>query len=277
MTNDDRRILRVGVAQLEVELCERTANMRRLEAWMERNVVPSAHPTAIALPELWDVGYCLDRAKAFADPDGAEVSAFLCELARKYHVWFASGSALVSEGENFYNRTYIVDPTGRIVETYDKVHLLPFITSEVGILTGGTRPALYEIESAPCGSIICYDIRFPEWVRVYALSGIDVLFVCGEWVEARMDLWRTMLRAHAIENTVYIVGVNCAGPSGDIVYGGGSLVCGPNGEILFEGSGQPDTGFVDLDLDALAETRGFLRVFESRHPELYGKIVEEKK
>ena len=277
MTEEGRRILRVGIAQLEVELCERKANMRRLEAWMEQNVVPSEHPTAIALPELWDVGYCLDRAATFADPGGAEVSACLRKLAREYHVWFASGSALVSEGENFYNRTYIVDPAGQIVDTYDKVHLLPFITSEVGILTGGGRPALYEISSAPCGSIICYDIRFPEWVRVYALSGIDVLFVCGEWVDVRMDLWKTMLRAHAIENTVYIVGVNCAGPSGDIVYGGGSLVIGPNGEILFEGSEKPDTGFVDLDLDALAETRGFLRVFESRHPELYGKLVEAKK
>lgn len=267
--------LRVGLAQLEVELGMRDKNKARLQAWLERYVNPSEHQTAIALPELWDVGYCLNEAERYADPDGADISAFLSSLARKYHIWFTSGSALVKEDGKFYNRTFIVNPSGEIVATYDKAHLLPFITSEVGILTGGKKTATYNVGNAPCGSIICYDIRFPEWVRVYALLGIDVLFVCGEWVLQRMDLWRTMLRAHAIENTIYVVGVNCAGPSGDIVYGGGSLVCAPSGEVLFEGSEREDGGFVELDLDALAETRDFLRVFESRVPELYGRIVEK--
>lgn len=270
------RKLRVGVAQLEVELGMRENNKKRLAEWMETHMKPSKYPTALALPELWDVGYCLNEAEKFADPDGAETKDFLSSLARKYDTWFTSGSALVKVDGKFYNRTFVVDPEGSIVDTYDKVHLLPFITSEVGILTGGSKASLYSIESMPCGSIICYDIRFPEWVRVYALSGIDVLFVCGEWVLQRMDLWRTMLRAHAMENTIYVVGVNCAGMSGDILYGGGSLVCTPSGEMLFEGGKGVDAGFVELDLDSLAETRDFLRVFESRVPHMYGKLTESK-
>jgi predicted amidohydrolase len=267
--------LRVGVAQLEVKLCAREENMKRVSLWMERNVKPSSLPTAIALPELWDVGYCLSEADRHADPGGRQAIEFLTSLARKFGVWLTSGSALVEEDGKFFNRTFVVNPSGGVVSTYDKAHLLPFITSERGILTGGNAPSLYDVEGSPCGSIICYDIRFPEWVRVYALSGIDVLFVCGQWTKNRMDLWRTMLRAHSIENTFYVVGVNCAGMSGDILYGGGSIVCAPGGEVLFEGSEAPDAGFVDLDLGALAQTREFLKVFESRVPELYGKLVEK--
>lgn len=271
------RKLSVGIAQLEVELCARAKNQERLAAWMKKNVKPSTIPTALALPELWDVGYCLHEAAKYADKDGTEAKNFLSALAKEYNVWFTSGSVLVEEDGRFYNRTFIVDPHGAVVDTYDKVHLLPFVTSEVGILTGGRKETIYTVGDAPCGSIICYDIRFPEWVRVYALQGIDVLFVCGEWMKERMDLWRTMLRAHAIENTIYVVGVNLAGMSGDILYGGGSLVCAPSGEVLFEGndSGE-DAGFVEIDLDALRQTREFLRVFESRMPGMYGEITAER-
>lgn len=267
------RKMRVGIAQLEVELRMRSSNKKRLAEWMEHNLKPSDVPTAIVLPELWDVGYCLGEADACSDPGGADTAEFLGALAKKYEVWFTGGSSLVKEDGRFFNRTFIVDPTGTVVDTYDKVHLLPFITSETGILTGGRKAAIYDIGGTACGSIICYDIRFPEWVRVYAIRGIDVLFVCGQWVKGRMALWRTMLMAHAIENTIYVVGVNCAGMSGDILYGGGSIVCAPNGEALFECSDKPDSGFVELDIDALRETREFLKIFESRVPAMYSDLT----
>ncbi len=273
---NDSRILRVGVAQFEVELGARENNQKRLAAWMARNVKPSSRPTALALPELWDVGYCLDEAGKYADPGGSQAVRFLSSLAREYGVWFTSGSVLVKENGKFYNRTFVVDAQGTVVDTYDKVHMLPFITSEVGILTAGRKMSLYRIGECTCGSIICYDIRFPEWVRVYALNGIDVLFVCGQWVLNRMDLWTTMLRAHAIENSIYVVGANCAGPSGDIVFGGGSVICAPSGELLFQGGTGEDAGFAELDMNVLSQTRDFLKVFESRVPDLYGKLAAKE-
>jgi predicted amidohydrolase len=261
---------------MEVDLCMRENNRKRLAEWMERFVKPSGSVTALALPELWDVGYCLQEAEKYAEPDGgAETKEFLANLARKYDAWFTSGSVLVKDGGSFFNRTFVIAPDGRVVDTYDKVHLLPFITSEVGILKGGRRESIYVVGPVSCGSVICYDIRFPEWIRNYALGGIDVLFVCGQWVKARMGLWRAMLCAHAIENMIYVVGVNCAGMSGDILYGGGSAVFAPDGEALFEASDKPQAGFVELDIDTLAKNRDFLKVFESRVPELYGRITQK--
>ena len=63
------------------------------------------------------------------------------------------------------------------------------------------------MDGITCGSLICYDIRFPEWIRVYALRGIETLFICSQWTRGRMDLYRTMIRAHAIENMFYTVAV----------------------------------------------------------------------
>lgn len=269
------RVLRVGLIQMEVVLKDRATNQKKVREWMEEHMRSSPHPTALVLPELWDVGYCLGEAQQYGDENAAECAAFLGELARQYNVWFAGGSVLASEKGRHFNRSLIISPEGRVIDSYDKVHLLPFITSEVGVITGGQRPCVYDLDTAKCGNVICYDIRFPEWIRVYALHGVEVLFVCGQWTAHRMDLWRTMLRAHAIENALYVVAVNCAGPSGDILYGGGSLVCAPSGDVLYEAGGNDAAGFVDLDLDALKETRDFLRVFESRVPQLYGKITEE--
>jgi predicted amidohydrolase len=267
--------MRVGVAQLEVELGDRRKNFAGMARWMEHNIRPSVSPIVLALPELWDVGYCLSDAAKYADHNGEQAIEFLSAMARQYETWFAGGSVLVEDDGKFFNRSFIVNTKGEVVSTYDKVHLLPFITSERGILTGGNRAAVYDIDGVPCGNVICYDIRFPEWIRAYALMGIDVLFVCGQWLKKRMDLWRTMLRAHAIENTVYVVAVNCAGMSGDILYGGGSIVCAPDGGVLFEGTDAPEAGFVELDLNALAETREFLKVFESRVPDMYTKLTEK--
>ena len=269
------RILRVGLLQIEITLKNRAMNQEKIRKWLKRYMHHSPHPTALVLPELWDVGYCLDQAAEYGDENAGECAAFLGELAQQYGVWFAGGSVLASEKGRHFNRSLIISPEGRVVDSYDKAHLLPFITSEVGIISGGQRACVYDLGPAKCGNVICYDIRFPEWVRVYALQGIEVLFVCGEWTAHRMDLWKTMLRAHAIENTIYVVATNCAGPSGDILYGGGSIVCAPSGEVLYEAGESEAGGFVDLDLDALKETRDFLRVFESRVPRLYGKITEE--
>ena len=272
-----RRILNVGVLQTEVELKGREKNQKRIREHLKKCTIPSGAPTVLALPELWDVGYCLNEAASYADKGGREAITFLSELAKEYGVWFAGGSTLVEEDGKFFNRTHVINPKGELVAQYDKAHLLPFITSEVGILTGGRSTAIYQIGDASCGSIICYDIRFPEWVRVYALSGIDVLFVSAEWTINRMQLWNHMIKAHAISNSIYVVAVNLAGKSGDITYGGGSLVCAPSGEALFTGSESEDIGFVTLDLDSLKETREFLKVFESRVPQLYTKLTEEKK
>ena len=125
------------------------------------------------------------------------------------------------------------------------------------------------LEGVKAGCVICYDIRFCEWIRTYALKGTEVLFVSAQWPSARADHWRTLLRARAIENQMYVVACNRCGVSEETHFGGGSMILGPKGEIYFEGGAGEEAAFAAIDLDEVAKTRNFLTVFEDRVPEIY--------
>ncbi len=216
MGNSHTAIVRVGLAQIQVELGKREKNKESVKSWMERYYTPSDIPTAVVLPELWDVGYALGSVPELADPDGKEAAEFLCDLARQHNTWFIGGSIMAKDGDKFYNRAQAINSSGELVSEYNKVHLVPFITKEDDVFCRGNETAIFDFCGVKAGSIVCYDMRFPEWVRVYALEGTEVLFVSGQWTADRISLWKTMLCAHAIENLMYVVATNCCGPSGDI-------------------------------------------------------------
>jgi len=266
------RRLRIGLCQIEVKLGDRRENQARVECWMERYYCPSEIPTALVLPELWDVGYALDAAESLADPEGRETAVFLGGLAERYGAWFVGGSVMARGKRGLHNRSQVISPSGELVAFYDKVHLVPFITPEDGVFLRGDRACLFDLEGVPAGSIICYDARFPEWPRVYALRGCKLLFVTSQWVRSRIGMIHSMVRSRATENAMYVVLVNNCGLSGGIDFGGRSLVCGPDGEILAEASGEADGLFVEIDMEKVDEARDFLRIFEKRLPGLYGDL-----
>ncbi len=260
--------LRVGVLQLNIAIGDKQRNCRNIEDWMASFYVPSELPTAVVVPEMWNTGYALSRAKELADPEGAEAAAFLGELARKYGVWFVGGSVLASTKKGYANRAQVINPDGKLVAQYDKAHLIRLMEEEK-YFTGGRKTCLFDLEGVKAGCVICYDIRFCEWIRTYALKGTEVLFVSAQWPSARADHWRTLLRARAIENQMYVVACNRCGVSEETHFGGGSMILGPKGEIYFEGGAGEEAAFAAIDLDEVAKTRNFLTVFEDRVPEIY--------
>jgi predicted amidohydrolase len=267
--------LRIGLCQIEVELGQRKENQRRVERWMEKFYTPSELPTALVLPELWDVGYALDSVEELADPGGMDSADFLGKLARKYNTWFIGGSVMARDDKGCYNRSQVINPQGELVAFYNKVHLVPFITKEDGVFVRGDSPCLFDFGGVPAGSVVCYDARFPEWVRLYALRGCKLLFVTSQWVRARMDMIHSLIKARAIENAMYVVLVNNCSLAGGIDFGGRSIVCSPDGEILGEASGSEDGVFVEIDTSKVDDTREFLQIFDKRLPELYTELVSE--
>ncbi|MEG2185187.1 MAG: nitrilase-related carbon-nitrogen hydrolase [Cloacibacillus sp.] len=271
---NDKKQFRTALLQIPVALGDRRANMESVEGWFKEYYKPSEMTTAVVLPELWDTGYALDVVPQVADKNAAQTTDFLGRLAKQYGCWFTGGSVMAEENGKFYNRSLIVNPAGDLVTHYDKVHLVPFITVEDGVFEHGEKPCIFDMDGITCGSIICYDIRFPEWIRVYALKGVEALFICSQWTRSRMDLYRTMIRAHAIENMFFTVAVNNCDYSGDIDFGGESFVSSPTGEVLASCSGTRDAKFAEIDVTNINENRQFLKVFEKRLPHLYGDLVK---
>ncbi len=263
-------LMRTGILQFDVCIGDRKENQRRVASWLEAAWTPSDAVTAIVLPEIWDVGYALDEKESVADENGRQALEFLGGLARKYNVWFVGGSVMAKTDEGYVNRAQIINPAGELVNYYDKAHLIGLMDEDKHFLRG-RRKCEFEIEGVKAAACICYDIRFCEWQRTFAVDGAEVLFVSAEWPMARIEHWKALLKARAIENQMYVVACNRAGTSKGTLFGGSSAVIDPLGGTLYAGGYGEETAYVTIDTDAVGKTRSYLTVFEDRVPDLYFK------
>jgi predicted amidohydrolase len=148
---------------------------------------------------------------------------------------------------------------GRLIHRYDKIHLFR-PSGDHRYFRPGTKIRTFRVAlpgvRITCGIIICYDLRFPELVRAMAREGLEVLFVPARWPAVRDDAWRTLLKARAIENQVFVVGCNKFGEEG-----GWSYAFDPLGEMVFDSHAEPavEAHLLVLDLGRIAEARRFHR------------------
>ena len=261
-------MLHAGLAQIRICIGDRARNQERVREWMAV-CKRGPHPTVVVLPEIWDVGYALDRKDELADEEGREAALFLGGLARQYGVWFVGGSVLARTASGIVNRAQVVDPSGRLVAWYDKIHLVPMLDEPLH-LVGGNARCIFSIAGTTACCAVCYDLRFCEFIRRCALDGAKVLFVSAEWPEERIEHWSVLLRARAIENMMYVVACNRVGASGGIRFGGASMVIDPWGVVLHQGSADAEEdAFVSFDPAVADQARTYLQVFDMRKPELY--------
>ena len=266
-------MLRVGILQLDVQVGDRKANFSRVNELLRRAFVPSKLPTAIVLPELWDTGYALEKAQALASDEGKETATFLGDLAKKYNTWFIGGSTLAKTSAGIKNRAQVIDPRGELIAYYDKVHRFPLM-DEDKYLAPGDRDCIFNWEGFESGCVICYDLRFCEWIRCYALKGIKALFISAEWPAARAKHWDILLKARAIENQMYVISCNRCGSTEKDTFDGGSLVVDPWGEVLLDAGNLEGLWFVDIDISKVDQARSTVPVFKDRVPTLYVDITK---
>lgn len=220
----------------------------------------------VLLPELWSSGYDLENGAqhALASP---EIWAEFDRLAAE-HQLAIGGSLLESRAGRLYNTFRWHSPAGGLNGVYQKIHLFRLM-SEDKWLTGGDH--LQEVQAGwgKTGLAICYDLRFPELFRRYALNGVRAVALSAEWPTRRIAHWSTLLRARAIENQIFVFGVNCVGKSGSETFGGASAVISPWGEVLVEGSqDSEDLLIAEIDADVVDQARKFMPIFQDRHPSL---------
>lgn len=232
--------------------------------------IAQAAPTAdvVVLPELWNTAFYPDNVRQLADVDGARTQAFLRELAVTYDVHIVGGSVACRQHDQIFNTTYVVDRTGKLVGTYDKTHLFT-PGKEDTVFTAGRQLNVFTLDGVVMASIICYDLRFGEWVRMAALAGAQVLFVPAAWPQERVLQWQILNRARAIENQCFVVAVNACGAVGDYQFGGHSLIVDPLGQVLTQGDEHEQCLQAALDLTHVAAMRRQINVFADRRPELY--------
>ena len=225
----------------------------------------------LVLPELWNAVIPLDSSLSLLD-GGEPVLSLLRELARQREVTLVAGSLAVKTPQGNRNRSYVIGPDGDVLLAYDKVHLHPKLKEEHAF-TAGDSLGLVDLPQCRAGVLICFDAEFPEQARALAQRGAKVLFVPGAWGSPYVHLWRTILASRALENQLFVVGVNRCDRGESLSYGGQSLVVNPFGDVLLHLDHQPRFDVATLDLDAVERARQRHEVLSSLRPALYRRWV----
>lgn len=221
----------------------------------------------VMLPELWTVGAF--NTEAMTDPALGDISGFenfASVLAKATGVWLHAGSDIeVDQAGHRYNTAVLLDPHGMVVARYRKQYLWGGDEGEAAALTAGSGSLVTLTPLGMTGVTTCYELRFPELYRALVDDGAESYLVVAGWPQTRVEHWRTLLRARAIENQAWVVGVNCVGAHAGVQMGGYSAVVSPRGEVLVEGS--PDDEqvlYADVDVDAVTQWRTKFRWLADR-------------
>ncbi len=220
----------------------------------------------VLFPELSDTGYALAAMREKAGPwPGAALDA-LQAASQRCRIGIIAG--LSERGaDGIYNAAAAFDRDGNLCGAYRKTHLFRGPEgAEADVFLAGDALQVVTIDGVCWGLSICFDLRFPELYRQLADHGAQVLAVLAAWPQVRIADWSVLCRARAVENQLFLAGVNHAGKP----FGGHSCVIGPGGEVKREG-GDGEAGLltVDVDLDEIDRVRHALPVMESRRPSLY--------
>ncbi|WP_077213547.1 carbon-nitrogen family hydrolase [Bacillus dakarensis] len=258
--------MKIAIVQMNIAFADSNKNFAAIKEYVEE--ASKAKADVIVFPEMWNTGYALDRLSTHADTDGEKTKKVLAELAEKYRVNIVGGSVATKKGEHFYNTMYIVNRAGEIISEYDKAHLFKLMDEHL-FMNAGQKENLFELDDVTCGGIICYDLRFPEWIRTHTLAGAKIMFVPAQWPATRIDHWQLLLQARAIENQCYVVGVNRVGSDPNNEFNGHSMVIAPWGELLVSQSTAEGILYAELDMAEVERVRETIPVFQDRRSELY--------
>ncbi len=173
----------------------------------------------IVLPEMFNTGFSMNSVNLAEKPDGKTFNWLLKKAQQKQAAIVTS--FIVEESGKFYNRLFWVNPDGKFY-TYNKRHLFR-MANEHNYYTQGNGELIVEYKSWKIKPLICYDLRFPVWSR--NKQDYDVLMYVANWPERRREPWSVLLKARAIENQAYVIGVNRVGTDGNnVIFSGDSAV-----------------------------------------------------
>lgn len=253
--------MKVSLVQCELKMGDVDTNFKNIEDKIRESMIDN--PDVIVLPEMWNTSFIPSNVNEISDKEGENSKELLSKLSKELNVNIIGGSVSNTLNGILYNTSYIFDRNGNEIGKYNKVHLFS-PSGEDKLFKKGNQVVTFELDGVKCGMVICYDIRFLEWIRKYALEDIQVLFNSAAWPAKRSMHWDVLNRARAIENQMFVVCVNSVGD-----FGGHSAIIDPWGEYIIEPFESDEIKTGELDFSVIKEIRESINVFRDRRPELY--------
>jgi omega-amidase len=237
--------------QLDIAWEDKPANFAKVRSLLASAAVQGC--SLIVLPEMFSTGFSMNVA-GICEGESRPAESFLAELAGELDAAVLGGVVTRAADGRGRNEAVLIAPGGGELARYTKVHPFSY-AGEADHYVPGDGPVVVEVAGAKLSPFICYDLRFPEVFRGATAGGAEVLAVIANWPEARQEHWRTLLRARAIEDQAYVIGVNRTGADPNVAYAGGSVVVDPRGLVVAEAPSEECTIAAELDLEALREYR----------------------
>ncbi|MCK4506962.1 MAG: carbon-nitrogen family hydrolase [Desulfuromonadales bacterium] len=259
--------LKVAAVQFSITFGEIDRNLVKVEAALDR--VAKQGVKLAVLPEMWSAGYDYKRLARHAAETPRVIEA-LCRHAAELKL-VVVGSLPEQDGGKIYNTAYVIDQ-GELVGSYRKLHMFSTM-GEDRFLSPGNSTLVVSTSVGRLGIAICYDLRFPELFRKMALEGAEIICLPAEWPKPRQEPWRTLLRARAMENQLFVIGTNCCGVQGKLDFFGMSLLLSVRGEVLAEGGDSDVELIATFDYQEMVDCRAQIRCYDDRRPEVYGKLL----
>ena len=227
----------------------------------------------IIFPEMTLTGFT-SAIPSVAEEIGASASlrAFV-DMATKHNIGVVAGVILKTKG-SYHNCAVAFDRHGEQLGCYRKIH--PFSPSgENGYITGGEDMTTFEYEGIKFGLTICYDLRFP--VLWHALAEkCDCIINIANWPARRVDHWKTLLKARAIENQVYVIGVNRIGVDGNnLEYVESSIAFSPDGAEITPIATDQNLRVIEIQKATVGKCQNDFPIRNDRRPVLYNKFLKE--
>ncbi len=241
----------------------KAANHDKVSALLDR-----AKPEAgslVVLGEMFASGFSMNAA-AIHDSDSHETQDFLSRKAAEYKVFLLGGVVTKDVSGLGRNESVVYSPEGKEIARYCK--LQPFtLGGEKANYVAGNDVCLFNWQDFTVASFICYDLRFPELFRVAAKRGANLITVIASWPDVRVDHWVTLLKARAIENQAYVIGINRCGNDPKLYHSGRSSIFDPSGKLLADAGSEEGWIEAEVNLKSLLDFRGQLPFLEDIRPD----------
>lgn len=273
------RVFQLALCQMQV-VDDKAKNIEHARDMVRRAAAQGSD--LVILPEMFNCPYQAKLFPSYAETyPGGETIAMLASTAAEEGICLVGGSIPESEGGRVYNTSFVFGPDGRLLGRHRKIHLfdvdLPGGLSVRESSTLGSGEDLTVIETGLCtlGVVICYDIRFPELIRLLALRGVQLLVVPAAFnLTTGPAHWDLVFRGRAVDNQLFVAAASPArDPNAPYVAYGHSMVVDPWGNKLAAAEDRETVLTAQIDLGLVDEIRGRLPLLRHRRPELYHKAA----
>ncbi len=262
-TSESRQIC-IGLAQFSVRTGDTSYNLAAAIQSMESLAQNGA--TLVLLPELWSCGFDNENMEAHAGRTPS-ILAEIQDICQRLDI-IAGGSLPEKHAHGISNTFYLVDKNGNIAGKYRKIHLFSPM-GEDRIFVPGNEAIVCDTSLARIGLAICFDLRFPELFRKLAIDGAEIIMVSAQWPAPRIRHWDILMAARAVENQVFVAGVNTCARTKAHIFPGHSRVISPEGHMAADAGTTPGTASAMIDLGAIKATRSLFDTLQMRAPEAY--------